>query len=175
MRFNQASLGSMSVAVETVRIEGLDAVLRRLKALGPEASKRGGPVRAAVRKGAMVIVKEAQANIRRIVAEPNASGEDESTGILEKSIKPFRAKAKAGEKGETYIVTAKRGVKYPSDGGKPVTATINGQRLEYGTSRRRPMPWMRPAFHAKGGEAVKVMKDETLRGIERLERKLAAK
>ena len=43
------------MARETVRIEGLDDVVRRLKALGAEASKRGGPVRAgAVRVAAAV-------------------------------------------------------------------------------------------------------------------------
>lgn len=161
------------MARETVRMEGLDTVLRRLKALGPAASKRGGPVRAAVRKGAMVIVKEAQTNVQAIIDAPNANGDDESTGLLKKSIQTFRAKAKAGEKGETYVVSVKRRVKYPGTG-KVNTATMNGQRLEYGTSKRKPMPWMRPAFHAKKDEAVKVMIAETENGIAKLEKSVVA-
>ncbi len=162
------------MALESTRIEGLDQVLRRLKALGPAASARGGPVRAAVRKASVLIVKQAQANVRRIIAEPNVGGDDESTGLLEKSIKTFRAKARGGERGETYIVTIKRGVKYPSDKGvKLNTVTINGQRLEYGTSKRKPHPWMGPAFHSKKAEAVTVMIDEVNKRIAKLEREVS--
>lgn len=159
------------MAAETVRIEGLDALLRRLKAFPKEMSARGGPVRAGVRKAAMVIVNEAKANVRHIIATPNVGGLDESTGLLEKSISTFRAKARPGERGETFVVSAKRRVKYPD--GK-TTATINAARLEYGTSKRRPMPFMRPAFHAKKNEAVRVMIAETEKGIARIEKKLAA-
>lgn len=164
------------MARETVTIEGLDDVLRRLRALGPEASKRGGPVRAAVRKGAVVIANEAKANVRRIVATPNMGGGDVSTGLLEKSIKPLRAKARRdGVKGETFIVTVPKRARYPISKRTPSgigVATV-GKMLEYGTSKRQPMPWMRPAFHAKKDEAAKVMADEVLNGIEKLEKKLA--
>lgn len=164
------------MARETVSIEGLDDVLRRLRALGPEASKRGGPVRAAVRKGAVVIQKEAQANVRRIVATPNIGGGDVSTGLLEKSIKPIRMKGKrGGEKGESFLVTVPRRTRYPISKRTPsgIGAATVGKMLEYGTPKRQPMPWMRPAFHAKKGEAAKVMADEVLKGIEKLEKKLA--
>ena len=170
------------MARETVTIEGLDDVLRRLRALGAEASKRGGPVRAAVRKGAMVIVKEAQANIRKIVAEPNKSGDNKTTGLMAKSIKPFRAKSRRdGVKGETFSIRAPASARYPDSkrnpGGDAVQKIAN--ILEYGGThngiRRTPHPWMRPAFHAKKDEAVQVMTDEVLKGIEKLERKLAAK
>lgn len=158
---------------ETVRVEGLDTVMRRLKALGPEASKRGGPVRAAVRKAAVVIQKEAQANVRRIVAIPNVGGGDESTGLLEKSIKPMRQKArKDGVKGESFIVTAPRRARYPISEKTPTgigVATV-GKMLEYGTSRNRPHKWMGPAFHAKKSEAVEVMRDELLKRIDKLEK-----
>lgn len=164
------------MARETVTIDGLDDVLRRLRALGAEASKRGGPVRAAVRKGAVVIQKEAQANVRRIVATPNIGGGDVSTGLLEKSIKPIRMKAKrGGEKGESFLVTVPRRARYPISKRTPSgigVATV-GKMLEYGTSKRQPMPWMRPAFHAKKDEAARVMADEVLNGIEKLEKKLA--
>lgn len=160
---------------ETVTITGLDEVLRRLKALGAEASKRGGPVRAAVRKGAVVIQKEMQANVQRIIATPNKGGGDESTGLLQKSIKPMRAKARRdGTKGETYIVGPARRTRYPIDTRTPTginVATV-GKMLEYGTPKRPPMPFARPAFHSKKGEAVQVMTDEVLKGIEKLEKKL---
>lgn len=164
------------MARESVRIEGLDDVVRRLKALGAEASARGGPVRSAVRKAAVVIQKAAKENVRRIVAQPNVGGGDESTGLLEKSIKPIRMKAKRnGEKGETYLVTVPKRARYPISTKTPTgvgVATV-GKMLEYGTAKNRPHPWMRPAFHSKGGEAVRVMTSEVLKGIEKLEKKLS--
>jgi len=166
------------MARESVRIDGLDDVVRRLKALGAEASKRGGPVRSAVRKGAVVIQKEMQANVRRIVATPNAGGGDKSTGLLEKSIKPMRAKARRdGTKGETFIVTVPKRARYPVDSRTPsgVGVATVGRMLEYGTPKRQPMPWARPAYHTKKGEAVEAMTADVLKGIEKLERKLSAR
>ena len=166
------------MARETVQIIGLDDVVRRLKALGAEASKRGGPVAAGVRAGANVIRKEMQANVGRIIATPNKGGGDESTGVLQKSIKSLRAKARRdGTKGETYIVTVPKRARYPVGPRTPSgigVATV-GKMLEYGTSKRPAMPWARPAFHAKKDEALKAMTETTLKGIERLERKVAAK
>ena len=150
-------------------------MLRRLKALGPEASKRGGPVRAAVRKAAVVIQKEAQANVRRIIADPNKGGGDVSTGMMEKSIKPMRAKAPQKYNGETFFVTVARSARYPVSTKTPsgIGVKTSAQMLEYGTSKRQPMPWMRPAFHSKKDEAVKVMTDELVKGIAKLEKKLS--
>ena len=163
------------MARETVRIEGLDTLLDRLRRLGPEASKRGGPVRRAVRKGAVLIVNQAKANVRQIVATPNVSGQDESTGTLEKSIRPVRGKPnRNGLKGETFFVMIPKRARYPISKRTPTGIRVStvGQMLEYGTAKRRPYPWMGPAFHAKKGEAVRVMTDDLLKGIEALEKKL---
>jgi HK97 gp10 family phage protein len=89
----------------------------------------------------------------------------------------LRAKARRdGVKGETFIVTVPKRARYPISKRTPTgvgVATV-GKMLEYGTSKRQPMPWMRPAFHAKKGEATKVMAEELLKGIDKLERKLGA-
>lgn len=158
------------MARETVRIEGLDQLLRRLKALGAEAQKRGGPVAAAVREGGKVIAAEAKVNLQRIIDTPNIGGVDKSTGKLQKSIRVSRARPpRGGLKGETYIVGPNRRSKYPSGD----SVSLIGTLLEYGTpGRRDPMPWMGPAFHAKKNEAVAVMKSKLLAGIEKLEKKL---
>ncbi len=164
------------MARETVSIQGLDVLLRRLKALGPAASKRGGPVRVAVRKAAVVIQKAAQANVRQITATPNVGGSDISTGLLEKSIKPVRAKAPQKYKGETYFVMIPKRARYPVGSRTPsgIGVSTVGAMLEYGTSKRRPIPWMRPAFHAKKSEAVNVMVSDLERGIAKLERDVVA-
>lgn len=165
------------MARDTVRIDGLDDLLRRLKALGAEAQKSGGPVGQAVRAGGKVIASQAKANVEQIVATPNIGGGDESTGLLASSIRTMRAKAHKVLKGETYIVTVPKARRYPigarSPSGAPVA--LVGRLLEYGTPKRRPMAWMRPAFHGKKNEAVKVMTTTLLKGIARLERKLARK
>ena len=162
------------MARETVRIEGLDALLNRLRRLGPEAAKRGGPVRRSVRKGAVVIANQAKANVRQIVAA-NATGQDESSGTLEKSIRPVRGKPnRNGLKGETFFVMIPKRARYPISKRTPTGIRVStvGQMLEYGTAKRRPYPWMGPAFHAKKGEAVRVITDDLLKGIEALEKKL---
>lgn len=165
------------MARETVTIEGLDKLLDRLRRLGPEAGKRGGPVRRAARRGALVISNQAKANVARIVATPNVGGQDNSTGMLEKSIRPMRGRPnRNGIKGETFLVTVPRRARYPVDKRTPtgVSVATVGKMLEYGTSKRRPYPWMGPAFHAKKGEAVQVMTDELLKGIKALEKKLGS-
>ena len=69
---------------ETVRITGLDDTLKKLQALPKEISgKRGGPVLAALKKGAKVIQRQAIANL-----EANADKADgyANTGTLAKSV-----------------------------------------------------------------------------------------
>lgn len=170
------------MARETVRIEGLEDVLKRLKALGFEAQKNGGPVAKAVRAGGWVIAKEARANIARIVAEANKSGDNATSGLMVKSIKPIRSKAhRRGLKGETFTLRAPSAKRYPDSkrnpGGDAVQKIAN--ILEYGGThngvRRDAHPWMRPAFHAKRDEAVKIMTVTVLKEIDKLEKKLARK
>lgn len=166
------------MARDTAHVQGLDQLLDRLKALPPEVvSKRGGPVRTAVRRAAMLIVREAQQNVRQITDAPNVGGGDNSTGLLEKSVKAMRGRPnRSGLKGETVIVTVPRRARYPVDKRTPTgvgVATI-GRMLEYGTAKRRPYPWMGPAFHSKKAQAVEAMRDELLKGIERIERKLGS-
>lgn len=163
------------MARETVRIEGLDALLRRLKALPAEMSKRGGPVRQGVQKAAALIRDAAKANVRQIVAEPNIGGRDESTGLMEKSIKAMRARQSHKYKGETYFVTIPSKVRYPIGKRTPSgigVATV-AKMLEYGTSKQSPKPWMGPAFHGKKVQAVQVMVDTVIKGVDKIERKLA--
>ena len=151
------------MAREVVRIEGLRGVLDTLKQLPPEiVSKSGGPVRFALRKAANVLRKEAQANVQRIIDAPNADGDpSDSTGLLKKSIIAGRNKLPPGIKGERFVVRVRTNrASYPDDRGKNRTAVQIGRQLEYGTEKRRPMPWMRPAFDAKKHAAVQTFVDE---------------
>ncbi len=52
-----------------VKISGIDGVLALLQQLPAEVvSKKGGPVKAALRKGARVILAAAQANLKMVTA-----------------------------------------------------------------------------------------------------------
>lgn len=75
------------MAEQAFNIEGIDDLLSRLQALPKEIStKRGGPARMALRKGGNVMRDEMRRNIGRIVDAPNIGGDNESTGLMQKSV-----------------------------------------------------------------------------------------
>lgn len=161
------------MAREVVRIEGLEGVMKTLRELPPElVSSRGGPVRTALRNASKVLVNEAKANVQKIIDEPNIGGGDISTGTLQKNIITVRdSKMKA--KGERYYVRVRR--KKYADGRTKKTATGVGALLEHGTEKRKPMPWMRPAFDSKKNEVVQFFPRELRRQLDRITKKLARK
>lgn len=163
------------MAIESFRVEGLKGVLDTLQMLPPElVSKGGGPVRAALRKAAVIIQKQAQANVQAIIDQPNANGlPAESTGMLMKNLVVQRIKPPAGQRGERFMVRVRK-KKYEGNADwKPRTTAQIGALLEYGTERRAAMPWMRPAFEARRVEAVQVFERELPAAIARIVRKLA--
>ena len=159
------------MATETVRIIGLEGVMATLKSLPPElVSKRGGPIRAALRKASLLLMNEAKTNVQRIIDTPNIDGkETKSIGHLKKNIITVRDSKMRG--GERYYVRVRRKA-YPADRTKK-TATGVGALLEYGTENRQAMPWMRPAFDAKKHEAVQFFPQELRKQLDRIVKKLA--
>lgn len=147
-----------------VHVNGLDELLETLKALPPSlVSKRGGPVRTALRKAAVVVQLEAKQNVQRIVSEQNKDGRPSvSTGVLEGAIMVSRRKPAPGEKGERYHVRVKRGAK-AADG---TTANKYGAVLEFGREGVPAKPWLRSAFETKKGEALDVFTAELRRTVE---------
>lgn len=154
---------------DTQTIHGLDDVLRKLKALPPEiVSKRGGPVKAALRKGGKVIASQAQTNIRAIVAKPDEDGYV-STDTLAKSVAVSRdPNPQRSGANERYRVHVRRKA-YP-DGTKTVAT---GRYLEFGTEQRPPTPWLLPAFMEKRQQALDTVVSELTKGIDRIVRKLS--
>lgn len=165
-----------------IEISGLDGVLEMLKSLPVDVvAKRGGPVRAALRKAAVIIQKEAQKNIRQIVAEPNRDGKpSKSTGSLEKAVTVGRGKYLGGVNGERYLVwlpKVKRKYANTRDNvrkhrvGKTYlveSPQFYGRFLEYGTSKMQKKPWLRPAAIDKGDYAVAVARDDLLKRIDKI-------
>lgn len=143
------------MARETFRIEGLDAAVKTLRALPAElVSKRGGPVRTALQKAAKMIQLEEQQRLQGIIDQENEAGRpSESTGLLKANIVVKRGRLGGGEKGELYSVSVRR-KSYPADKGPRVTTPQVARLLEYGTAKRAPLPFIRPAFEATKGRVV---------------------
>jgi HK97 gp10 family phage protein len=157
-----------------VKITGIDGVLALLQQLPAEVvSKRGGPVKAALRKGALVILAAERANLQMVTSNATDSEKQESTGLLAKNLIASRGKAPTEGKGERYLVRVKRRT-YVRKNGKPVTTLKTAQLLEYGSEKQHAEPWIRPAFKAKAREAIDTTTKELVKGIDRVVKKLAA-
>jgi HK97 gp10 family phage protein len=168
------------MATDLVRLEGLEGVMNTLRALPPEVvSKNGGPVRTALRRGAVIIQKQAQDNVQAIIDAPNADGRFVSTGTAKRAIRIKRVRPLRGQKGEAFIVAVKRqryeGRRIKRKGRREAELMANDVlfMLESGTERRAPMPWMRPAFESKKVEALRMFTAELPRAIDRIVKKLA--
>jgi HK97 gp10 family phage protein len=160
-----------------LKVTGLDGVLDMLKKLPPEVvSKRGGPVKAALRKGALVIQAEEKKNLLAVIARTDDHIERQATGLLLDNIIVSRGKQPIGTKGERYLVRVKRKVYQRNNNEGGDTTTLKTARLlEYGSSKQPPRPWIRPAAAAKAQEAVDVTSQELVRRINAIVRKLARK
>ena len=156
-----------------IELKGLTGVLETLKSLPREVvSKRGGPVRAALRKGAVVIQKQEIANLRAVIANTKDGAKAESTGLLLKNVIVSRGKAPSGGNGERFLVRIKRKT-YARKGGKPVTTLKTAQILEYGSVKQPAEPWIRPAFLSKATEAIHTVENELVKAIDRVVKRLA--
>lgn len=146
------------MATQTVHIQGLEEILATLQRLPASVvSVRGGPVRVALRKAAVVVQKEYQANVDRIATEGETN---ESTGTLKKAAIVSRKKP-GNFKGERFWLRIKRGAKNP-DG---VTANTYGGVLEWGDQRVPAKAPMRRAWEAKKSEALDTFMREMPKAI----------
>lgn len=168
-----------------VRLYGLDGLLETLKQLPPELTKKnGGPLRAALRRGASVLVKEAKRNFRAAVAQPGVSGITESTGFTERHIVAKRRKMYDGMNGERYVVTVNskphpNGKKMKRRGRKKSSGVITTNDIafimEYGSKNQPATPWLRPAFLSKAEEVIRTVEADAIKGVEKLVAQVAAK
>lgn len=165
------------MAVE-VEIKGLDGVVRTLNQLPAEVvSKNGGPVRSALRKASLLFKNEMQANIQKILDEPNKSGGDVHTLRLLRNIVTIRQKMPTGVRGERYKIGPRLRRMYPkaSPNAKEVSVVQVGRLLETGTERRIAMPWSRPAYEAKKGQVIPLFVSDLDKKLKVIVKKLAAK
>lgn len=164
------------------KINGIDNVLNMLREL-PAAvgAKNGGPVRKALRKGAVLIQKAELANLAAVTA--NATKEDVrlSTGLLAKNVIVSRGKAPSDGKGERMLVRVKRktynrAAEQRATGKKAkraaaVTTLQTAQLLEYGSSKQAAEPWIRPAFENKAKDAIELVVSSLVNDLDKLAQK----
>lgn len=150
-----------------MRLQGVDNIVQTLNALPPEVvSKRGGPVKLALAKGARLVRNQARTNILIGVA----SRGNVNTGLLAKNVIVSRARqGPQGTKGERYLVRVRprvahyvgnrRNVRLGRAGKAYLTQgpVYYGKPLEYGTSKMPAYPWLRPAIQQKGQTAIRTI------------------
>ena len=157
--------------ITTIQLTGLDGVYEMLRSLPAEVvSKRGGPVKTALRKGAVVIRKAEIANLR-VVTSNQTQEESLSTGLLAKNVIVSRGKPPTDGNGERYLVRVRRKT-YARVSGKAVTTLKTAQLLEYGSSKQPAEPWIRPAFQSKAAEAIRTVETELVAAIDKIATKL---
>ncbi|MYZ41418.1 HK97-gp10 family putative phage morphogenesis protein [Schauerella aestuarii] len=154
-----------------VKLQGADGLLGMLQSMPAEVvSKRGGPVKLALAKGARIIRDEARKNVKVAVAQ---NGSLESTGLLEKNVIASRGKAPSGGKGERYLVRVKRKTYPKLRGKKPTTTLQTANLMEYGSSHQPATPWLRPAVQLKGQQAIETIVSDLSKRIEKVAAQLA--
>lgn len=147
-------------------LTGVDGILKTLKSLPPEiVSKRGGPVKLALAKGARFLRDKAKANLTSQIAKNG----DESTGLLLQNVISSRGKPPFDGKGERYLVRVKR--KSYNKGKATTLQTAN--LLEYGSEHQPATPWLRPALNAHGRETINIVVDDLKNRIDKVIAKLA--
>ncbi len=153
-----------------LNFKGFDGVLETLKTLPAEVvSKRGGPVKSGLRKGALVILLEAKLNLA--YATENLTGDEKhSTGLLLDNLIASRGKPPPDQNGERYLIRVRR--KAYKRKGRTVTTLLTGRLLEYGSEKQPAESWLRSAFKAKAQAAIDVTATEVKRGIERIVAKI---
>lgn len=147
-------------------LTGVDGLLKTLKSLPPEiVSKRGGPVKLALAKGARFLRDKAKANLTSQIARNG----DESTGLLLQNVIASRGKAPFDGKGERYLVRVKR----KSYNKSKATTLQTANLLEYGSEHQPATPWLRPALNAHGRETINVVVNDLKNRIDKVIAKLA--
>lgn len=153
-----------------VNLVGVDGVLATLKALPAEvASKRGGPVKKALAKGARMLRDKARANLRAAIAQGPTT---RSTGELEKRIIASRGKEPTGTKGERYLVRVRR-KDYLNADGERTNPLMTANLLEYGSSHQPATPWLRPALQSQGEVIIKAVTAQLVADIDKAVKSLA--
>jgi HK97 gp10 family phage protein len=160
---------------EHVHLHGLERTVRTLRELPSRLSgKNGGPVRGALFAAGRMIRDEA------ILRAPIGS-KTPNPGNLRKQVFIFRDKNPRASTGaaERYIISVRTGRKakarFKGSGG--LRALTGGDAwywfwVEFGTSKMKARPFMRPAFESRKRDALAVFSRDLSAGVRRLAAKV---
>lgn len=152
-----------------VKLTGIDGVLKTLSSLPAEVvSKRGGPVKAALAKGARFVRDQERKNLQAVL-EPG----DESTGLLSQNIIASRGKPPTSGRGERYLVRVKRKM-YPGRKGEQVSTLKSAQIKEYGSVNQPARSFIRRTVQESGGQAIEIVTKDLAARVQKIVAKLAA-
>lgn len=152
-----------------VKLTGVDGVLKTLQSLPAEVvSKRGGPVKAALAKGARFVRDQERKNLQAVL-EPG----DESTGLLAQNIIASRGKPPTSGRGERYLVRVKRKM-YPGRKGEQVSTLKSAQIKEYGSTKQPARSFIRRTVQESGGQAIEIVTKDLAARVQKIVAKLAA-
>lgn len=152
-----------------VKLSGVDGVLKTLSSLPAEfVSKRGGPVKAALAKGARFVRDQERKNLQAVL-EPG----DESTGLLAQNIIASRGKPPTSGRGERYLVRVKRKM-YPGRKGEQVSTLKSAQIKEYGSVNQPARSFIRRTVLESGGQAIEIVTKDLSARVQKVVAKLAA-
>lgn len=150
----------------SMKVEGLAELHAALKAL--PVALQAGPLRRAVRDGAVVVQKAAQ--VRAPVAEAAYVKQNKTIqpGTTRRAIYIARSRENSSRVQEAYIVGIRYGKRYRKRG----LDAWYWRFLEFGTSKMVARPFMRPAFQATRAEQVEAMRLRLATDIERIAKKI---
>ena len=141
--------------VGRVEIKGADAVLSILRSLPAEVvSKKGGPVKLSLAKGARYLRDREREALRSVIEEG-----DQSTGLLEENIIASRGKAPTGGNGERYLVRIKRKM-YPGRKGEQVSTLKSAQLKEYGSAHQPARSFIRRTVQTHATRTITIVVDD---------------
>jgi HK97 gp10 family phage protein len=147
-----------------IDLKGFKELGERLKAFGPEVAKNG--LRSADFAGARVIRDAAKRTVPvksgLLKAQIYAARRRTAEHIAKYSIR-VKAKAKVSK-----IARSKRTRKYREVAGP----NVYGRFIEFGTSKMRPQPFLRPAFLSNVDNAIEAIRGGLGKAIDRAAKKL---
>ncbi len=161
---------------ETVKVEGLDEIVRRLRALPSEVSgKNGGPLRKALVKGAQLVKDDARAHV------PVGSGALRDNIIIWRDRNPGQIGANEHYRVMVRKIKLTRKVKALLRRVRKVASirlredAYYWRFLEFGTSKMRARPFLRPAFDNNKGAINSTFIETLSKGIDDAVKKLGGK
>ncbi len=154
-----------------MQLRGVDGVLKTLNSLPAEVvSKRGGPVKASLAKGARFLRDRYKEKLHAAIQGGKTT---RSTGGLEERVIASRGKKPHGTKGERYLVRIKKRDYINADGVRTNPLMV-ANLLERGSSHQPATPFARPTALQHGEEAIRIVTEDLKQRVDKVVAKLAA-